>query len=151
MLNRGRPHGDGIRFNPSAVPETRNSADMVVGFPTDCVGLAVIPIALAQEGIMNISAEEAMSLLGSWKNEMTPLKIHSSRSGARQDLQGVIQDLKRTIVVISSASGELQLDLEGAEFNGGKPASGSDYSAYLICEFRNGDRCSFHALRSQSV
>ena len=97
---------------------------------------------------MNISGEEAMSLLDSWKNGLTPLKIHSSRSGVRQDLEGVIQDLGRTIVVISSDSGKLQVDLEGAEFNGDKSApASSSYSAYLICEFRNGDRCSFHTLR----
>ncbi|MGD0956464.1 MAG: hypothetical protein ABR953_06480 [Candidatus Acidiferrales bacterium] len=101
---------------------------------------------------MNISAEEAMSLLESWKNEMTPLKIHSSCSDVPQDLQGVIQDLKGQIAVISSDSGKLQVDLEGAEFNGDRslPAS-SNYGAYLICEFRNGDRCSFHALRSKSI
>ena len=102
-----------------------------------------------KRGIMNISAEEATSLLDSWKNEMTPLKIHSSLSGVRQDLQGVIQDLKGQIVVISSDSGKLQVDLEEAEFNGDKSApASSNYGAYLICEFRNGDRCSFHALRS---
>ena len=101
---------------------------------------------------MNIPAEEAMSLLDSWRNEMTPLKIHSSRSGVRQDLQGVIQDLKRHVVVVSSESGNLQVDLEGAEFNGDKSApASSNYGAYLICEFRNGDRCSFHALRSKSI
>jgi hypothetical protein len=101
---------------------------------------------------MNVSAQEAMSLLDSWKNEMTPLKIHSSRSGVRQDLQGVIQDLRGQIAVISSDSEKLQIDLEGAEFNGDKSApASSNYGAYLICEFRNGDRCSFHALRSKSI
>jgi len=93
-----------------------------------------------------------MSLLDSWKNEMTPVRVHSSRSGVRQDLQGVIQDLERQTVVISSESGKLQVDLEGAEFNGDKSApASSNYGAYLICEFRNGDRCSFRALRSKSV
>jgi hypothetical protein len=101
---------------------------------------------------MNISAKEAMSLLDSWKDQMTSLKVHSSRSGMREDLQGIIRDRKGTFVVIAADPREFQLDLEGAEFNGDKslPAS-SDYVAYLICEFSNGDRCSFHALRSKSV
>lgn len=99
---------------------------------------------------MNITAKEAMSLLESWKNEKTSLKVHSSRSGVQQDSRGVVQDLKRKIVFVSSEAGNLQIDLEGAEFNGDRfvPAS-SSYGAYLICEFRNGDRCSFHALRSK--
>ena len=93
-----------------------------------------------------------MSLLDWWKDQMTSLKVHSSRSGVREDLQGVIRDRKGTFVVIAAGSGEFQLDVEGAEFNGDKSApASSHYGAYLICEFSNGDRCSFHTLRSKSV
>jgi len=101
---------------------------------------------------MNISAEEAISLLESWKNEKTALKIHISRAGVKQDSQGVVQDLKRRIVSVTSEAEILEIDLEGAEFNGDQAApASSNYGAYLICEFRNGDRCSFHALRSKRV
>ena len=99
---------------------------------------------------MNISTEEAMWLLDSWKNRKTSLKVHSSRYGVPQDTEGFIEEIRGASVLISSALGQLQIDLEGAEFNGDKSApSTSTYMAYLICEFRNGDRCSFHALRAK--
>ena len=97
---------------------------------------------------MNISTEEAMLLLDSWKNGKTSLKVHSSRYGVPQDIEGFIEEIRQGRVLISSDSRKLQIDLEGAEFNGDNSApASSNYGSYLICEFRDGDRCSFHALR----
>jgi hypothetical protein len=97
---------------------------------------------------MHISSEEAMSLLIGWRNEGTPLEVRLSRSGAREEVRGTIRELRETIVEVFSDSGKLQVDLQGAEFNGDKSApASSNYAAYLVCEFPNGDRSSFYVLR----
>jgi hypothetical protein len=101
---------------------------------------------------MNISTKEAMSLLDSWKNGKTSLKVHCSRYGVPQDIEGVIEEIRQGRVLVSSDSRKLQIDLEGAEFNGDNSApASSSYESYLICEFRDGDRCSFHAFRARRV
>jgi hypothetical protein len=98
---------------------------------------------------MHISFEEAMSLLITWRNEGTPLEVRLSRSGGREDVRGTIRELRETIVEVFSDSGQLQVDLKGAEFNGDKSApASSNYAAYLVCEFPNGDRSSFYVLRA---
>src|ERR1700730_9487374 len=98
---------------------------------------------------MHVSLDEAMSLLNTWSTEGVSLQVHSSRSGLREDLRGAIRALRGTIVEIISDSKELQIDLQGADFNGDKsPPPGSQYAGYLVCEFRNGDRCSFYVLRA---
>jgi hypothetical protein len=63
--------------------------------------------------------DEALSLLGSWRNEGTRLRIHASGAGFRQDLQGTIRELKGTVVEIRDDRTKLQFDLQGADFNWG--------------------------------
>lgn len=91
---------------------------------------------------MHIRLEEALTLLNGWRNRETPLQLHVSCSGLRQDLQGTIRDLHGTLVDVSVDQPKLQLDLQGADFNGDESSP-----AYLVCEFPNGDRYSFNVLR----
>src|ERR1700680_3412888 len=87
---------------------------------------------------MHIPLDEALSLLSNWRNEGTRLRIHASGSGFRQDLRGTIRELKGTVVEVCDDQRNLQVDLQGADFNGDVSSP-----AYLVCEFRNGDRYSF--------
>jgi hypothetical protein len=92
---------------------------------------------------MHIPLDEALVLLNNWKNKGTRLRVHASGAGIRQDMpQGTIRGLKGTIVEIGDDEAKLEVDLKDADFNG-------DWSppAYLICEFRDGGRYSFYALR----
>jgi hypothetical protein len=94
---------------------------------------------------MHILLDEALVLLNNWKNEGTRLRVHASGAGIRQELpQGNIRELKGTIVEIGNSETKLEVDLKDADFNG-------DWAppAYLICEFRDGGRYSFHALRGE--
>ena len=88
---------------------------------------------------MHIRLEEALTLVRIWKNQETPLQVHVSRSGVRQDLRGTIRDLQGTFVDLLADQAKLQLDLQGADFNGDESSP-----AYLVCEFPNGDRYSFY-------
>jgi hypothetical protein len=88
---------------------------------------------------MHIRLEEALTLVGIWKNQETPLQVHLSRSGVRQDLRGTIGGLQGTFVELLADQAKLQLDLQGADFNGDEASP-----AYLVCEFPNGDRYSFY-------
>jgi hypothetical protein len=94
---------------------------------------------------MHIPLDEALSLLSGWKNEGTRLRIHASGSGFRQDLRGTIQELKGTVVEVCADRTKAQLDLQGADFNGDV-----FFFAYLMCEFRNGDRYSFNVLSDEA-
>ena len=94
---------------------------------------------------MHIPLDEALVLLNSWKDKGTRLRVHASGAGIRQDLpQSTIRGLKGTIVEIGDDETKLEVDLKDADYNG-------DWSppAYLICEFRDGGRYSFYALRDE--
>jgi len=68
--------------------------------------------------------------------------MHFSRLG--DDRQVTIRGLRGTVVELDAASERLEVDLQGAEFNGDRRAAPrSSYEPYLVCEFPNGDRCSF--------
>jgi hypothetical protein len=87
---------------------------------------------------MHISLEEALLLLNSWRNQGTRLRIHGSGAELLQDLRGTIRELNGTIVEVCDDKRKLQVDLQGADFNGDVSSP-----AYLVCEFRNGGRYSF--------
>jgi hypothetical protein len=89
---------------------------------------------------MHIPLEEALTLLGRWRDQQTSLKVHLSCSGLRQDLESRIEDLRGTVVNVSADQPKLEVDLQGADFNGDQ--------SYLVCEFPNGDRCSFRVSRN---
>jgi len=93
---------------------------------------------------MNIRLDEALRLLGVWRTRQTSLEVHVFRSGVREHLHGTIQEIEGTCVEVVADSNEVSLDLRGAVFNGDESSS-----AYLVCEFSNGDRYSFSLLRSK--
>jgi hypothetical protein len=100
--------------------------------------------------IMNITFDEAVSLLDTWKTAGTVLRVHLSRAGNSRELQATIKDIQGAIVRVSASVGgeETEVDLTGAEFNGDRRlAPNSSQGAYLVCEYRNGDRFSFYAPR----
>jgi hypothetical protein len=97
---------------------------------------------------MNISLGEALAILSGWKNAGNTLKVHSVKAGHRQEFSGRIEAIKAASVTIAS-NPSFQVDLQNAEFNGGdSPSAGSKHRAYLVCEFANGDRCSFYLPRN---
>ena len=98
---------------------------------------------------MNITSEEAFSLLEGWRNAGTPLLVHLS--GRQQAIQVAIGALAGTVITIISGSENLEIDLQGAEFNGDGHPRSSNHGAYRVCEFRNGDRCSFYVPRANEI
>lgn len=88
---------------------------------------------------MHISLEEAISLLDEWRKTGIVLRVHFSPTGGHQDLQAIVRELRATVVALYAGAERLDVDLQGASFNGDSRAP-----AYLVCEFRNGDRCSFY-------
>jgi hypothetical protein len=92
---------------------------------------------------MNISFAEAFSLLEAWRNASIPLQVHFSG----KEFQATIGAITGTVVSLITGLENMQIDIQGAEFNGDARPKSSNQSAYLVCEFRNGDRCSFYARR----
>lgn len=110
----------------------------------DCFGgNAVFPFS-AERGIvklaMHISSQEALALLESWLTANTSLRV---RVGGRE-FQAHIGAITGTVVTVDADADKLQIDVQGADFHGDNRI---DHSAYLVCEFRNGDRCYFHVVR----
>jgi hypothetical protein len=97
---------------------------------------------------LHLSADEAFSLLDSWKQAGTQLEVHMIRSGNRTEVSGAIRARKDFLIELASDTGVLRVDLQGAEFNGDPhPPKNSIYDSYLTCEFRNDDRCAFYVPR----
>jgi hypothetical protein len=95
---------------------------------------------------MNISLEEAISLLDGWRNAGTEVRLHLSTQKGNREVRAVITSLTGTEVGIVADTEILTLDLKGAEFNGDRRSSPhSNQGPYLVCEFRNDDRWSFRA------
>jgi hypothetical protein len=88
---------------------------------------------------MNISFAEAFSLLEAWRDANTPLRVHFSG----KESQATIGAIAGTVVSLVTGVETLRIDVEGADFNGDPGPKGWKQAAYLVCEFRNGDRCSF--------
>lgn len=99
---------------------------------------------------MNISLSEALNLLNDWKKTGAILQVRLAKGTRREEFLGKIDAVKAACVNISgNPLGEV--DLQNAEFNGGSdPSASSKYSTYLVCEFPNGDRCSFYLARTPS-
>jgi hypothetical protein len=101
---------------------------------------------------MHITLEEAISLLDNWKQMGTVLCVRCSRLGDLRELQATVKSVKDGVAELGSGSEEMKVDLNGAEFNGDRRESArSDYGAYLVCEYRNGDRYSFYAPRTKDI
>lgn len=98
---------------------------------------------------MHITLDEGISLLENWKSTETVLQIYFSRPGAgRRELQAKIRTLRGSVVELDSSSDPAEVDLTGAELNGDmRTPLHSTHGAYLVCEYRNGDRWSFYAPR----
>jgi hypothetical protein len=91
---------------------------------------------------MHISPEEAFSILESWRNGRISLRVHLP--GQAQPVNSTIREIDGTVVHLGSDPGTLQVDLHGADFNGDARKEYSSRGAYLVCEFRSGDRYSFY-------
>jgi len=82
----------------------------------------------------------------SWKTTVTTLRIHLFRSGQSRELQAKVKDINGTVISFDTNGEDIATDLDGAEFNGDRRSPpNSSHGAYLICEYRNGDRFSFYA------
>lgn len=87
-------------------------------------------------------------MLTAWKDAETVLRVLCRGHGSGQELRAVIRAVTPLAVELFSDVESLNIELEGAEFNGDPNAgASSDYDAYLVCEFRSGDRCYFYAPR----
>jgi hypothetical protein len=97
---------------------------------------------------MHIELNEAISLLDSWKATGTVLRMHLFRAGQSRELQAKVKDINDAVINIDAHGEAIAIDLDGAEFNGDRrsPPS-SNHGAYLVCEYRSGDRFSFYAPR----
>jgi hypothetical protein len=95
---------------------------------------------------MNISLEEAISLLEGWLKTGTELRLHLATQKGSREVRAVITSVTGTKVGIVADTEILTLDLQGAEFNGDRRSyQQTNQVAYLVCEFRNDDRWSFRA------
>jgi hypothetical protein len=95
---------------------------------------------------MHITLDEAVSLLDSWKATGTVLRMHLFGTGQSRELQAKVKDIKGALINFNANGEEIAIDLDGAHFNGDRrSSSNSSHGAYLICEYRNGDRFSFYA------
>jgi hypothetical protein len=94
---------------------------------------------------MNISSKEAYSIIDAWRVASTPLLVHLA--GREGDFQATVVAIEGTVVGLVCGNESLKMDLAGADFNGDGRPTGPNRGAYLVCEFRNGDRCSFYAQR----
>jgi hypothetical protein len=100
---------------------------------------------------LNISLAEALALLNDWKNTGKSVQVRLTKDGRREEFSGKIESVKAACVDVSG-NPLGQINLEDAEFNGGTdPSASSKYSTYLVCEFPNGDRCSFYVTRTSST
>jgi hypothetical protein len=91
---------------------------------------------------MHISPEEAFSLLESWRDSHISLRVHLR--GRREPAYTTVREIEGSVVRLNSDSEDLQIDLLGADFNGDGRTEHGNRGAYLVCEFGNGDRCSFY-------
>jgi len=100
---------------------------------------------------VNISAEEALALLNAWKTEGVVVRAYfSGRRAPDQELQSTVAAINGSTVTLATASEEIKVDLSGADFNGDRRSPpNANHGAYLVCEFRNEDRWSFYAPRSE--
>ena len=101
---------------------------------------------------MHIAIDEAIAILDSWRTAETPLDIHVSGAGHGRKLHVAVIGISGTVVSLAGNEGETQLDLAGATFNGDRRVSlNSNYGAYLVCEYENGDFWSFYAPRPLNI
>lgn len=94
---------------------------------------------------MHLSREEAIAILTTWKETGTRLRVFFSQPGSDRMFEATVGEVTAVAVQLVSASESLGIELVGAQFNGDPDASpSSEYTAYLICEFRSGERCYFY-------
>jgi hypothetical protein len=97
---------------------------------------------------MHITLDEAIPILDSWKASGTMLRVHLFRAGHGREVQGTVTGINAAVIDFHADAEKIAIDLDGAEFNGDRrPPPNSSHGAYLICEYRNGDRFSFYAPR----
>jgi len=86
---------------------------------------------------------KAFRLLEMWRGQGTTLQVNVCSSGIQQDVRSMIWEIRGTVVAVGTDQSDLEVDLQGADFNGDEKSG-----AHLVCEFPNGDRSSFYPSRS---
>jgi hypothetical protein len=95
---------------------------------------------------MHIALEEAIALFESWRATATVLKVFAPSAGKSRELQGTVSSVKGPLIEITEGENKFEVNLADAEFNGDRRAApNSKHGAYLVCEYRNGDRWSFYS------
>jgi hypothetical protein len=113
------------------------------------VWLSAPPFLRYYCGAMHITLDEAVSLLDSWKTTGTVLRVHLFRAGQSREVHATVKGTNGAVLNLDANGEEIVIDLDGAEFNGDRrSAPYSNHGAYLVCEYRNGDRLSFYAQRA---
>ena len=75
---------------------------------------------------MNISSTEAFLLLETWRDARIPLRVNLSG----KELQTTIGTIAGTVVNLITLSGNVQVDVKGADFNGDARPKGSNCLLY---------------------
>ena len=99
---------------------------------------------------MNITLQEAISILEMWQREATAMRVSfSGRGGANsREWEARVSSISGTSVTLAASSQQINVEIASAEFNGDARAPESaKHGAYLVCEFPNQDRWSFYASR----
>jgi hypothetical protein len=94
---------------------------------------------------MHISSDEAIWMIEKWRDTSASLRVHLR--DRREPLHATVESVSGTVVRLIAGGDKFAIDIQGADFNGddrsrdetGKPA-------YLVCEFSDGDRCSFYEM-----
>jgi hypothetical protein len=95
---------------------------------------------------MHISLEEAIAFFESWRATSTVLKVYAPSTGKSRELQGTVSSVKGPRIEIADGENKLEVNLADADFNGDRRAApNAKHGAYLVCEYRNGDRWSFYS------
>jgi hypothetical protein len=98
---------------------------------------------------MDISLEDALSRLSTWRDENASLEVHFAGRGLLRDEWMSIRDIRGAVVELESEDTKLVLDFADAvlDWDDEAPAS-SNFDEALHARFPNGDRCLLSRLRA---
>ena len=98
---------------------------------------------------MDISLQDALSRLRTWREENASLELHFAGRGVLRDEWVSIRDIRGTAVELESEGGKLPLNFDGAVFDwDDKAPASSNFDEALHAKFPNGDRCLISRLRA---
>jgi hypothetical protein len=98
---------------------------------------------------MEISLQDALSRLSTWRDENAALEVHFAGRGVLRDEWMSIRDIRGVVVELESKDTKLVLDFGDAvlDWDDEAPAS-SSFDEALHARFPNGDRCLISRLRA---